>query len=208
MNTARSCRIGAVVLLMLGVVVEHLPAQEDFGSRLGVRRGGEVYYDPVGPGVLFDALDPAVKKWYVPQELFNEYQWRQQDYNELRPAELSVLCRDHPRRRVFLRHLWELHHPAASSFTTGAFPRRRHRVAVCSRQTGLVAGFRAWFIASDQKGQYAYALTIGDRIRTTLTPMTFSKPTFAGIQFDLATDKYETTVPPLASQCAWGGRKR
>ena len=24
--------------------------------------------------------------------------------------------------------------------------------------------------------------------------MTFSKPTFAGIQFDLATDKYETTV--------------
>ena len=36
--------------------------------------------------------------------------------------------------------------------------------------------------------------TIGDRIRTTLTPMTFSKPTFAGIQFDLATDKYEATV--------------
>ena len=61
-------------------------------------------------------------------------------------------------------------------------------------------------IASDQKGQYAYALTIGDRIRTTLTPMTFSKPTFAGIQFDLATDKYEATVPPFASQCARSGR--
>ena len=65
MNTVRSFRTGAVAILMLGVVVEHLPAQEDFGSRLGVRRGGEVFYDPTGPGVLFDALDPAVKKWYV-----------------------------------------------------------------------------------------------------------------------------------------------
>ena len=55
-------------------------AQEDFGSRLGVRRGGELFYEPTGSGVLFDALDPAVKKWYIPQELFNEYQWRQQDY--------------------------------------------------------------------------------------------------------------------------------
>jgi len=48
-------------------------AQEDFGSRLGVRRGGELFYEPTGSGVLFDALDPAVKKWYIPQELFNEY---------------------------------------------------------------------------------------------------------------------------------------
>ena len=80
MNTVRSFRIVAVALLLLGAVGEHLPAQEDFGSRLGVSRGGEVFYDPMGPGVRFDARDPAVKKWYVPQELFNEYQWRQQDY--------------------------------------------------------------------------------------------------------------------------------
>ena len=80
MNTARSCRIGAVAILMLGTIAGNLPAQEDFGTRLGVRRGGAVGYDPMGPGVIFDALDPAVKKWYVPQELFNEYQWRQQDY--------------------------------------------------------------------------------------------------------------------------------
>jgi len=79
-NIGRSCRIGAAAILMLGAIVENLPAQEDFGTRLGVRRGGEVRYDPVGPGVLFDALDPTVKRWYVPQELFNEYQWRQQDY--------------------------------------------------------------------------------------------------------------------------------
>ncbi|MCY3790582.1 MAG: hypothetical protein OXH63_17545, partial [Gemmatimonadetes bacterium] len=66
MNIVRSFRIGVVAIVMLGVMVEDLPAQEDFGSRLGVRRGGEVFYDPIGPGILFDALDPAAKKWYVP----------------------------------------------------------------------------------------------------------------------------------------------
>ena len=73
-------RIVAVAVLMLGAIAGEVRAQEDFGARMGVRRGGVVGYDPVGPGVLFDPLDPAVKKWYVPQELFNEYQWRQQEY--------------------------------------------------------------------------------------------------------------------------------
>ena len=52
----RGFRTGAVAILMLGAMVENLPAQEDFGARLGVRRGGEVFYEPTGPGVLFDAL--------------------------------------------------------------------------------------------------------------------------------------------------------
>mgnify|MGYP004181404881 CR=1 FL=1 len=38
-------------------------------------------FEPQGSGVLFDALDPAIKKWYVPQELFNEYRWRQWEYS-------------------------------------------------------------------------------------------------------------------------------
>ena len=37
-------------------------------------------------------------------------------------------------------------------------------------------------------------MTIGDRIRTTLTPLTFSKPAFSGIQADFASDKYQATV--------------
>ena len=193
MNTARSCRIGAVALLMLGVMVEHLPAQEDFGSRLGVRRGGEVYYDPMGPGVLFDALDPAVKKWYVPQELFNEYQWRQRDYTNY--------ARRHYARFVNTNQEGQYFYDIYGNYITrGSLV---YDWSVAAPQTSGSSLFKtdrfsSWFsslvIASDQKGQYAYALTIGDRIRTTLTPMTFSKPTFAGIQFDLATDKYEATL--------------
>ena len=54
--------------------------REDYGSRLGVQRGGEVSYEPIGPGVLFDALDPAVRRWYAPQELYQLYGWKQWEY--------------------------------------------------------------------------------------------------------------------------------
>ena len=49
-------------------------------------------------------------------------------------------------------------------------------------------------IASDHKGQYHYAITIGNQIRSSLTPMTFSKPLFAGLQWDFLSDKYAGTL--------------
>ena len=168
-------------------------AQEDFGARLGVQRGGEVLYEPMGPGVLFDALDPAVKKWYIPQELFNEYQWRQQDYTNY--------ARRHYQKYVSTTLEGEYFYDLYGNFLT-----RGQLVYDWRVSTPQTAGsnllktnfFSGWFssvaIASDAKGQYAYALTIGNQIRTTLTPMTFSKPTFAGIQLDLATDKYQATL--------------
>ena len=33
-------------------------------------------------------------------------------------------------------------------------------------------------VSGDSRGQYSYAITVGNSIRTTLTPMTFSKPEF------------------------------
>ena len=69
----------AFVLWLL--VPEHLALAQDYGSRLGVRRGGEVSFEPQGSGVLFDALDPAMKRWYIPQELYSEYNWRQWEYS-------------------------------------------------------------------------------------------------------------------------------
>ena len=71
---------GFFLLLSLLLGVGGLEAQ-DYGSRLGTQRGGEVSFEPRGPGVLFGALDPSVRKWYVPQELYNEYQWRQWEYS-------------------------------------------------------------------------------------------------------------------------------
>ena len=186
-------RIVAVAVLMLGVIAAEVRAQEDFGARLGVRRGGVVGYDPVGPGVLFDPLDPAVKKWYVPQELFNEYQWRQQEYTNY--------ARRHYQRYVNISQEGDFFYDMYGNYITRG--ELVYDWTVAGPQTAGSSLFKtdrfgSWFsslaIASDRKGQYSYALTIGDRIRSTLTPMTFSKPSFAGMQFDLATDKYEATL--------------
>ena len=70
-----------VVPLLLLVVAYAIGAQE-YGARLGtVKRGGKVSFEPQGPGVVFGALDPVVRKWYVPQELYTEYGWQQRNYD-------------------------------------------------------------------------------------------------------------------------------
>ena len=68
--------------------------------------------------------------------------------------------------------------------------------------------FDRWFsgvvVAADQKGAYFYALTVSRDLRTTLTPMTFSKARLDGVQADLASDKYEGTLIYSAHQRSAG----
>ena len=72
--------LAAVIVLLLAMAAS--VQARGFGARLGtIKRGGRVTYEPTGPGVLFDALDPAMRKWYVPQELYSEYQWKQWEYS-------------------------------------------------------------------------------------------------------------------------------
>ena len=69
----RSTHICAALLftvLWVALLANPLDAQ-DYGARLGtVQRGGKVSFEPTGTGVLFDALDPTVRRRYVPQELY------------------------------------------------------------------------------------------------------------------------------------------
>mgnify|MGYP006108670725 FL=1 len=182
----------AVICLCAGILAVPAFAQ-DYGARLGtVKRGGDVKFEPTGPGVLFDALDPAVRKWYVPQELFNEYGWHQWQYTNYARQRYeryvdTAIEGDYFYdqygslvTRGWLVYDWQEDRP--QQFGSTVFKTRR---------------YRDWFnrvvIASDSKGQYHYTLTVGDEIRSTLTPMTFSKPGFNGIQFDFAADKYQGT---------------
>ena len=48
-------------------------AQTDYGYRLGRQERGEVRFNAQGPSVLMGAFDPTVMRWYMPQELFDEY---------------------------------------------------------------------------------------------------------------------------------------
>ncbi|MBI4530387.1 MAG: hypothetical protein HY709_02595, partial [Candidatus Latescibacteria bacterium] len=175
---------------------------QDYGTLLREHKGGEVTFEPMGPGVLFGALDPAVKKWYIPQFLFREYQWRQWEYTNY--------AREHYERYVDIALEGNYFYDFYGNFTTrGWLIYDWHQDQPVQFGSGIFKDERYanWFnrvlIASDSKGEYHTAITIGDQIRTTLTPMTFSKPAFNGMQMDFASDKYAGTI--LLSRVSFPG---
>ena len=167
---------------------------QDYGSRLGtVKRGGRVSFEPTGPGVIFDALDPTVKKWYVPQELYAEYQWKQWDY--------SNYARQNYQRYVNTALEGEYFYDVYGNFLTQGwliYDWRQNSPQPFGSSLMKTGRFNSWFsslvIASDHKGQYHHALTVGSQIRTTLTPMTFSKALFNGLQWDFSSDKWQMSM--------------
>jgi hypothetical protein len=146
---------------------------------------------------MFGALDPIVRRWYVPQELYDEYQWRQWEHSNYGRVGYQRYVNTRIRGDYFydnfgdfinygwLIYDWRQDQPQSQGSSLYKDPR-----------------FNQWFsnltVSGDSRGQYAYAITVGNQIRTTLTPMTFSKPRFNGIQIDFAADKYAATV--LASR--------
>ena len=68
--------------MLLGLVVFcDSAAQVEYGNRLGLQQGTtEARLMTLSPEVYLAALDPAVRRWYVPQELYEEYRWRQWQY--------------------------------------------------------------------------------------------------------------------------------
>ena len=184
----KKCFVALGLVLLVGV-----PAW----GQTDVQRGGVVSFEPTGPGVLFGALDPAVKKWYVPQELFMEYGWRQWEY--------SNYARTPYERYVNTTREGDYFYDVYGNFTTRGwliYDWRQFQPQPLGSGIFQSTRFNRWFnavtISGDSQGQYNYAITVGDRIRTTLTPMTFSKPDFNGVQVDFASDKYQATI--LASR--------
>ena len=179
------------------VLFTALQASQAWGQssprRLGERRGGEITYEPRGAGVIFDALDPALKKWYVPQELYKLYGWQQWQYsNYARTQYQRYVGTDREGdpfydlygnylTRGWLLYDWNQNQPGQFGSSLYKDPR-----------------FASWFnnvlVSSDSRGQFHYAITAGTQIRTALTPLTFSKPNFNGIQMDFASDKYRGTM--------------
>ena len=193
MNKRYLIVVGAV-LCALGWSAPTPVGAQAYGSRMGrVKQGGKVDFSPQGPGVLFDALDPAVRKWYVPQELYKEYQWRQWEY--------SNYARDPYQRYVDTALEGDYFYDFFGNLVTRGwliYDWQQDRPQQFGSSILKTNRFNQWFtrvaVSSDHKGQYHYSITIGDEIRTTLTPMTFSKPTFNGIQWDFAADKYQGTL--------------
>ncbi|MEW6754533.1 MAG: hypothetical protein AB1505_26655 [Candidatus Latescibacterota bacterium] len=181
------------LLLGIGLLAPALEAQ-DYGARLGtVQRGGRVTFEPTGPGVLFDALDPVVRKWYVPQELYAEYQWKQWQYTNY--------AREPYQRYVSTSLEGIYFYDVYGQYLTRGWMIYDWRqtspqpFGSALEKSGSYGGwFHSLVVAADHRGQYHYAITVGDQIRTTLTPMTFSQVNFNGIQWDFASDRWEITA--------------
>jgi len=150
-------------------------------------------FRPSGVTEVFESFDPTIMKWYRPQDLYNQYRWSWWRY--------SNYARDTYQRYVnvglegtrwydlygnYLTRGWKIYEwtqEQPTSFGSDIFKSSR---------------YQAWFnevvIGHTSKGQYNLSVTIGDEIRTTLTPMTFSKPAFNGVQIDFLSDKYALTL--------------
>ena len=141
----------------------------------------------------FDPLIPTLRKWYVPHDLYNIYDWGGYKYTNYAKE---------PYERYVSTQLEGL----GQYDIFGNWITRGWRIYEWRQQQPLAFGstvfkdarFSNWFqnlvVASDAKGQYFTSLTIGDAIRTTLTPLTFSRSRFNGIQWDFQSDKYSATV--------------
>ena len=150
-------------------------------------------YYTSGAEIAPSTLVPTVRKWYLPQRLYSLYDWRQESYSNYarRPYERynDVFLEGSPFYDVYGNYItqgwqvydWTEDYPTQDGSSISKDPR-----------------FTSWFnnilIAQSHSGQFHSSLMVGDGIRTTLTPLTFSKPRFDGVQWDLMTDKYAVTL--------------
>ena len=184
---------GLTAAALWGGLTGPAAAQVDYGTRLGLQQGDKTTFAPQGPGVMLGVTDPAMRKWYVPQELYTEYQWRQ--------WEATNYARNHYRRYVDISLEGDSYYDLYGNFLTRGwliFNNSQTRPQQFGNSLLKSDLFQNWFsdlvVASDSKGQYFYTLTFSSQLRSVLTPMTFSKPRMDGVQFDLATDRYEGTL--------------
>ncbi|MBM3276613.1 MAG: hypothetical protein FJY95_00820 [Candidatus Handelsmanbacteria bacterium] len=150
-----------------------------------------------GVRVHTGAMAPNLRKWYLPQNLYYEYQWRGWEYSnyarDIYQKYVDILLEGTRYYDPFGNYIargWSIYDWTENN------PQRQGSGIFKSPK------YSSWFsnlvISSAQKGQFFTSLAISDALRTTMTPLTFSKPTFNGLQWDFLSDKYAVTL--LASR--------
>ena len=191
-------RPGFRILLLVGLAValdvELGASQSDYGNRLGIRESGRAIYYSTAPSRRTDAFVPSLKKWYMPQEVANHYRWRwEAGTNYAHERYLRYLSTDQEGdnhydlygrllTRGWLIYDWQQSQPRTSEGNL------LHKT---ERYKSL---FGSLVVSADAKGQHHFRVSIGDEIGTTLTPMTFRKTAFNGVQFDYMSDRVSATA--------------
>jgi len=181
--------MGVVVLSAVVSGWLAMPAEsQTFGYHLRMQRIEEWAKYPVGVGVLPAALDPVVRKWYTPQEFMQNYRWGGWEYTNY--------SKEFYRRYIDPNQRGDYFYDLFGNYITQGWvwfdwtQTQPMQFGNSLLKSGALGGL---LVATDSKGAYHYSLMLGDRIRTVLTPLTFSKPMFNGIQWDFATDRYYGT---------------
>jgi hypothetical protein len=154
-------------------------------------------YVTTGARLSPESLVPTVRKWYLPQTLYTLYGWKGYDYTNY--------ARDLYRSYVEIELEGDRFYDIYGNYITkgwNVFNWNQEYPREYGSAIFKDPRFSSWFnriiVSTSSKGQYHTALTVGEGIRTTLTPLVFSKPLFDGLQWDFLSDKYAFTV--LASR--------
>ena len=143
----------------------------------------------VGPSVdaLFGGLDPVVQHWYLPRILPQTPRWQQWTYTNWAEPFYSRYV-----EIGFRGDYWydALGRPHQGWLVYDWSHRQPSEFGSIIQESGFMRGL---IIAKDRKGEYHLSMTLGDRIHTVLTPMTFSKPQFHGIRWDFASNEFTGT---------------
>jgi hypothetical protein len=163
----------------------------------GVEIGLYNPYLSAGARLSPESLVPTVRKWYLPQTLYTLYGWKGYEY--------SNYAREKYQRYVDIELEGDRFYDLYGNYITKGW-----NVYSWNQEYPRDFGsaifkdprFSSWFnrvvVSSSARGQFHTALTVGEGLRTTLTPLTFSKPLFDGMQWDFLSDKYAFTL--LASR--------
>ena len=181
--------INRAILLILGCIVLGAVAPSVAQRATGFDNPYYTSATEVAPSTLV----PSVRKWYYPQRLYELYDWRQEEYSNYarNPYQRynNVFLEGSPFYDLYGNYIsqgWQIYD------WTEDFPTESGSDIFKSPR------FRSWFsnvlISSSNSGQFHSSLMVGDGIRTTLTPLTFSKPLFDGAQWDMMSDKYALTL--------------
>ena len=197
--------LGASVLLATLLPLPLL-AQGPYGFRIGNRVGDEVLHRPRGVNIYAEALDPTIGRRYLPAAMFGEHGRRQWEYTNYASD-------------IYQRYVSSIQEGSYFYDQYGDLITQGWLIYDCRQTQPAISGgsqvlqdprYTRWFarllIASDVSGGQGYAITVGDEIFTTLTPMTFRKAGFNGLVGSYAADRFRFTgVLSRISNPAFGG---
>ena len=189
MSRGNGCRRGMILLLLGLLLCWEIPANAQIVTGYRPAEEPGIYGVRIHPG----ALAPNRRKWYLPQNLYQEYSWKGWEY--------SNYARDHYERYVNILLEGRQHYDLFGNYISRGFSIYDWTEDTPQRQGSSIfksPSFSGWFnrvvVSSAQKGQFYTAVTIGEAIRTSMTPLTFTKTAFNGVQWDFLGDKYAVTL--------------